>query len=773
MNKKGKILWLALLTGLAGCQEELNEMPSVPQEKPAGLLLKGTLPGGTSKGRAYVNEKGGFFWNATDSLLVTDSQMGNFGAMYTATFSASPESEGQKTAVFQVNLDETDENDVNSFMVPYLKDQARDYSAFVPYTQDRGDNQTLGAYYNYSFPSVQIQEGVTSRHLGRYMLMTSGRIDIDQNGADGNGLTQEGSYVKLPDFSLTHRTSLLRFRVLNRQLNPIEVKRVSIQAQRSNGSTAYFRPQCTYYVISDSVSMAAGAYGTLTVELQNMGNAYYTIPGEGELSVYAALLPNSTEDVEFTFTVETTDAQYKTLAFSGNQIRNQRFEAGTYYTFELLLDHGLNVQAWEENLLDEIQFGQETFSVATDHLALPLEGGQTTLRIQATHPGGWTLTEWPDWTKPEATAGQQGVTNLQLTASPATAERSGTLCFMSGNLRKWVTVRQAPMAAVQDDVITVSAEEMNAPENLRILQDDEPSTVYCDKSQRSFNTAQPLQTDVTDGRLHLRFYSPRKLENVEVWAQIPSLSDEEFLLARFEEVAPFIDFYKDLPFLTHDCTFRTASGKSVVIRKNPYFPNGKLTLRTVSYSEYGRKLQQIRHGWTISFNLFGVQPDGSHIGNWMGIRPVHCREAVALFLNFTYLIDMQEHEDILRANEHLLYGNGGPSDKVTTDRVLAQMRQSRSLNVGLVWSGNGIYGLGGGNTFGVYQGGWLHHYTSTRDCIYIFHELGHVMGYNHDSAFTYGPWARDLMSNFYVNNLDKMPIDSPSYLDSSNNPYLY
>ena len=67
------------------------------------------------------------------------------------------------------------------------------------------------------------------------------------------------------------------------------------------------------------------------------------------------------------------------------------------------------------------------------------------------------------------------------------------------------------------------------------------------------------------------------------------------------------------------------------------------------------------HGWDIYFSLYGGDPDlpnGGPVGNWMGIRPVHCREVVAMFINFTYMIDMDEHEEILRANEDILYGNG-------------------------------------------------------------------------------------------------------------------
>lgn len=157
----------------------------------------------------------------------------------------------------------------------------------------------------------------------------------------------------------------------------------------------------------------------------------------------------------------------------------------------------------------------------------------------------------------------------------------------------------------------------------------------------------------------------------------------------------------------------------------------------------------------------------------MGIRPVHCREVVAFFLNFTYMIDMQEHEDILRANEDRLYGNGGVTDKVSAETVLKQMRQPRSLRVGLVYTGNGVLGLGGGDVFGAYQGAWLSHYTDTYACEVMFHELGHVMGYSHDSAFTYGPWAQELMNQFYVDHLYLMPIDSPDYLKSKQSPALY
>lgn len=327
----------------------------------------------------------------------------------------------------------------------------------------------------------------------------------------------------------------------------------------------------------------------------------------------------------------------------------------------------------------------------------------------------------------------------------------------------------------KDIVMFITPAAYNAGGHKAILQDDETKEVYTNPSLRKFNTAQPLQVSVTEeGKLHARFYSPRKLSNVLIKMQLPQVSSEYFDLAYFDSIPGFCDFYEEIPLIERSVMCRTESGKVIEISKKTAAELSGAVLKIESDDPFWAKLQEIKHGWNIYWGLYGGDPekeDGGPVGNWMGIRPVHCRESVALFLNFTYMIDMPEHEQILRDNADQLYDDNKQPVKV--EEVLQKMRMARTLQVGLVYPGNGVVGLGGGSTFGCYQQGWFEHYFNTYSCSIMFHELGHVMGYGHSSSFTYGPWAEKLMNNFYVKNIQDMPIDSKNYLNSAQNPHRY
>ena len=182
-----------------------------------------------------------------------------------------------------------------------------------------------------------------------------------------------------------------------------------------------------------------------------------------------------------------------------------------------------------------------------------------------------------------------------------------------------------------------------------ILQDDEHHDIYTDRKQRSFDTSEPMQVTVTEeGELNVRFYSPKPVSGVLIRAHIPSVCDEYVDLAYFDTVPAFADFYARIPALDGKAVYRTGSGRIVEIPQLGVDELRQAGFSIVSEDPYWAKLRKIGHGWNVRFSLYGgdpTKPDGGPQGNWMGIRPVHCREVVAFFLN-------SSHDKNLR-NEHL------------------------------------------------------------------------------------------------------------------------
>lgn len=60
-----------------------------------------------------------------------------------------------------------------------------------------------------------------------------------------------------------------------------------------------------------------------------------------------------------------------------------------------------------------------------------------------------------------------------------------------------------------------------------------------------------------------------------------------------------------------------------------------------------------------------------------------------------------------------------------------------------------------------------------RMLFHYFHELGHCLGYNHNSTMTYGQWASGCADVFYKNNIKDFPVNSHTILKSRSNPNIY
>lgn len=317
--------------------------------------------------------------------------------------------------------------------------------------------------------------------------------------------------------------------------------------------------------------------------------------------------------------------------------------------------------------------------------------------------------------------------------------------------------------------VKLTSADYNSDNTYYLLNDDEPSEVYFNGSQRSFYVTQPLQLTFDDDHyFQLRFYSPRKLSNVTVWAKIDGY-EEAFKFMELEEIRPFQQLRIHRPFATKDLTAYTRSGKKIQIMANPYLTGENLTFEIESDDPYYKKLQSIRCKWRISFGGYSGQ------GAWQyKLLPPHAREGVALALNLSYMYSSEEFEKAL----HEFGPLHSDANKTVIDKnvLLKQALNHSGFHFGHC---SGVNGLGGGNTYGLTEWCYLEHYADdTNETHTVFHELAHCLGYGHDGNMTYeqtGTGWITLCANVYRSlSLSKeLPVYSRRFMHTRLNKNRY
>ena len=309
-----------------------------------------------------------------------------------------------------------------------------------------------------------------------------------------------------------------------------------------------------------------------------------------------------------------------------------------------------------------------------------------------------------------------------------------------------------------------------------ILQDDEPKSIFYNEAERSFYINKPLQLSLTENtELMSRFYAPVPIQHVSVWSS-DKIYGERVLLAYYDSIPAFCDarfsFSNQMPVQE----FTMESNSRIQLTPAEVRALAASGLELECNDPFMEKIKRIQAKWYIRFNSFGGDPDawnGAPVGNWMGIRPVHIRESIAIWLNAAYMFTLPDFEATLMSYQGQLYGNGGPGDIIDVSTIIPAITRHSGFNIGLVYTGNGVDGLGGGRTWGVAQHAFVNHYVNTYAGTVIFHELGHCIGYSHNSSMTYGIWASGIANVFYVNNIANFPVNSRDYLKSNTNPNLY
>ncbi|EHP46821.1 hypothetical protein [Odoribacter laneus] len=297
------------------------------------------------------------------------------------------------------------------------------------------------------------------------------------------------------------------------------------------------------------------------------------------------------------------------------------------------------------------------------------------------------------------------------------------------------------------------------PEVCRFMfRDHEPPEVMFDEKERSFYVNEPLQVRLTRKKeLLLRFYSPRSIQNVTIWAYLQE-GGERVRLMEFEVIWPFLEFRRLLPFGNKDYKYYTAAGKAVLL--NPKTKIGELKLEIECKDPLYVQMTSSPCHWKIAF--------GAYCGeNWSPLLPAHAREAVAISLNLSSLFASQEFlQEIDRYRGKLYLDNS--KTVINIDELFTQIFSLKMLRYVHVIGRNGV---GGNNIMGLNEWCYLEHYPDDECKAHtIFHEFAHCMGYNHSGNMTYvnglGKGWVALCSELYAQLCidQKLPVYSRHFL---------
>ncbi|MDE6078560.1 MAG: hypothetical protein K2G35_00695 [Duncaniella sp.] len=301
-----------------------------------------------------------------------------------------------------------------------------------------------------------------------------------------------------------------------------------------------------------------------------------------------------------------------------------------------------------------------------------------------------------------------------------------------------------------------------------MMMEDEPMAVLHDNNHRRFQVCRPLTVSTWENNMRVRLFSAGAVENVDIYANFPSLGIDSVHIAHMTSVHPLLDMLVPMPFIERDCQYFTKDGRRVTIPKMNSLPSDIQW----SYTTTDAYLNQLA---ALKFqNWYAWCPAYEDWYSFYGRTPTCDIIRHAYMVNQCMAIMFDSEEFYTRLEENTgKYNNNG--NMLTNEDIINRIYNTSGFGWGSCNPASGAEGWGGGSTM-IFMSYYFQNFypgvstnkphTWDREC--LFHEHGHCLGFSHTGNMTYGTLWVSLTSNAYVECYlhGKMPYGHPSFINA-------
>lgn len=279
----------------------------------------------------------------------------------------------------------------------------------------------------------------------------------------------------------------------------------------------------------------------------------------------------------------------------------------------------------------------------------------------------------------------------------------------------------------------VNSEFAQATSKMIMLQDDEPESVYRERTRRSFVVSSPLKATICGTKLEVQFYSPVGIKDVDLYMQLVGTT-EWLKMCHFDAMPRFQEAYFDFTPAIQTATYETLSGKKITIKAVPDITNWDVKFMARSSDAHFQKLSTIKARWDIGF----YHPSAG----WRDASTpsvANARHLLAFATNNAYMFSNDYFLQALEGHRGKLYATGTWGDEanwtkpIDIDKLIRDVYRVPSLTYfDLAPNQSGGIGMTyGGGYLGWFPEFTLQHYANpmSYSSQAMFHEFAHVLGY--------------------------------------------